>query len=103
MILRPPRSTLFPYTTLFRSISAGGIARSRRSECHVVHGLCAVGESCLGIYALPAPRDIAGKLAGFSPPAAREIRCANQPQWLRPCELADLFQRRPRTPGPRAG
>src|SRR3712207_7116142 len=24
MIRRPPRSTLFPYTTLFRSISAGG-------------------------------------------------------------------------------
>src|SRR3712207_9551065 len=25
MIRRPPRSTLFPYTTLFRSISLGGI------------------------------------------------------------------------------
>src|ERR1035438_10890179 len=24
MIRRPPRSTLFPYTTLFRSLSAGG-------------------------------------------------------------------------------
>src|SRR5438132_9936481 len=26
MIRRPPRSTLFPYTTLFRSAIAGGIA-----------------------------------------------------------------------------
>src|SRR3989449_11351154 len=26
MIRRPPRSTLFPYTTLFRSLAAGGIA-----------------------------------------------------------------------------
>src|SRR5207249_11488688 len=26
MILRPPRSTLFPYTTLFRSVNKGGIA-----------------------------------------------------------------------------
>src|SRR5690349_23068517 len=26
MILRPPRSTLFPYTTLFRSIAAGEVA-----------------------------------------------------------------------------
>src|SRR5256885_7203897 len=26
MIRRPPRSTLFPYTTLFRSVSKGGIA-----------------------------------------------------------------------------
>src|SRR5258708_29455769 len=25
MIRRPPRSTLFPYTTLFRSFSAGGV------------------------------------------------------------------------------
>src|SRR5256885_9858054 len=29
MIRRPPRSTLFPYTTLFRSIS-------HRSACHLV-------------------------------------------------------------------
>src|SRR6266511_5969756 len=26
MIRRPPRSTLFPYTTLFRSLAAGGAA-----------------------------------------------------------------------------
>src|SRR5258707_11209608 len=34
MIRRPPRSTLFPYTTLFRSIRAGGdrdqLARARQ-------------------------------------------------------------------------
>src|SRR5438046_4108354 len=29
---RPPRSTLFPYTTLFRSISDGGIAMSSRAH-----------------------------------------------------------------------
>src|SRR2546426_8087803 len=28
MIRRPPRSTLFPYTTLFRSHVRGGVARS---------------------------------------------------------------------------
>src|SRR3712207_8787842 len=27
MIRRPPRSTLFPYTTLFRSVRSGGIGR----------------------------------------------------------------------------
>src|SRR3989442_6158076 len=32
MIRRPPRSTLFPYTTLFRSVSA---KRSSISECPV--------------------------------------------------------------------
>src|SRR3712207_9019396 len=30
MIRRPPRSTLFPYTTLFRSIAAPGPHRARR-------------------------------------------------------------------------
>src|SRR2546429_10007541 len=34
MIRRPPRSTLFPYTTLFRSASAGSIRWSaRRPPC----------------------------------------------------------------------
>src|SRR3989442_8965623 len=33
MIRRPPRSTLFPYTTLFRShSSSGGRSRARRSR-----------------------------------------------------------------------
>src|SRR5471032_2917876 len=32
MIRRPPRSTLFPYTTLFRSRQAGGDAARRRRQ-----------------------------------------------------------------------
>src|SRR2546430_6741467 len=43
MIRRPPRSTLFPYTTLFRSIgTAPGIARhqvDRRCEADIAQGL----------------------------------------------------------------
>src|SRR3989442_15497030 len=30
MIRRPPRSTLFPYTTLFRSTASGRVARTSR-------------------------------------------------------------------------
>src|SRR5688572_31634331 len=30
MIRRPPRSTLFPYTTLFRSLEAGGLDAALR-------------------------------------------------------------------------
>src|SRR2546429_2446558 len=37
MIRRPPRSTLFPYTTLFRS-SEGHGARRLRQRGHGVHG-----------------------------------------------------------------
>src|SRR5256885_10805627 len=32
MIRRPPRSTLFPYTTLFRSVAGGPHARSLQSD-----------------------------------------------------------------------
>src|SRR5258707_5777843 len=40
MIRRPPRSTLFPYTTLFRSLSALGPAPALLSVLHPsrVHG-----------------------------------------------------------------
>src|SRR2546422_4696449 len=34
MIRRPPRSTLFPYTTLFRSIQVGGIRLRREAGSH---------------------------------------------------------------------
>src|SRR5438309_3531396 len=36
MIRRPPRSTLFPYTTLFRSGAAEGDAAGRRQAHHPV-------------------------------------------------------------------
>src|SRR3712207_8320671 len=36
MIRRPPRSTLFPYTTLFRS--GGEVARLREDRQPLVHG-----------------------------------------------------------------
>src|SRR5262249_60640178 len=41
MIRRPPRSTLFPYTTLFRSISAIGVVSSLSPLCapHAVPGM----------------------------------------------------------------
>src|SRR2546430_7008582 len=42
MIRRPPRSTLFPYTTLFRSPRAGRVTRERPS------GRIAVGASGAG-------------------------------------------------------
>src|SRR2546422_6515646 len=36
MIRRPPRSTLFPYTTLFRSLSCGGERGDRRDGGRVL-------------------------------------------------------------------
>src|SRR5687768_17671802 len=47
MIRRPPRSTLFPYTTLFRSLqdSAAGSFRPRSERADLVVGTgCRIGE-----------------------------------------------------------
>src|SRR2546425_2495470 len=53
MIRRPPRSTLFPYTTLFRSLTANG--------CEVV---VPDGQVCCGALAAHAGvRDVARQLA----------------------------------------
>src|SRR3712207_7640319 len=40
MIRRPPRSTLFPYTTLFRSRAGGGVPHGvlQYEVRHVLHG-----------------------------------------------------------------
>src|SRR5256712_11293295 len=46
MIRRPPRSTLFPYTTLFRSAEYTGLERTRQLRC----GRCGTG------WAVPALR-----------------------------------------------
>src|SRR2546429_1307387 len=51
MIRRPPRSTLFPYTTLFRSIvgkrqRSGPRTRGRRRKGHVDGAISTGGQSC---------------------------------------------------------
>src|SRR5438105_12460587 len=39
MIRRPPRSTLFPYTTLFRSVAGDVRGEPVRTARHDVHGM----------------------------------------------------------------
>src|SRR2546430_7791102 len=78
MIRRPPRSTLFPYTTLFRSPLRGRPAWLR----------------------LPAPRDDGAhddRLAGGDvPDARRATRAAARVPPARPGGRAGLARRRPR-------
>src|SRR3712207_8334697 len=59
MIRRPPRSTLFPYTTLFRSagglLSRSGLSRPRHPDPD--HGsVCALPGSALGLRRRRDPR-----------------------------------------------
>src|SRR2546430_13547294 len=49
MIRRPPRSTLFPYTTLFRSVPAGRLVDEEgaalEGDCPLARGLLAAARS----------------------------------------------------------
>src|SRR3712207_8554730 len=59
MIRRPPRSTLFPYTTLFRSFLQGGNQRQAASGRHASPLLPRLRGARLpaGLHRREAPRD----------------------------------------------
>src|SRR2546430_12944699 len=50
MIRRPPRSTLFPYTTLFRSLGAPGLDGRGVLICRLQH---AIRSECLDALIVP--------------------------------------------------
>src|SRR2546421_7654912 len=49
MIRRPPRSTLFPYTTLFRSLPAAGMAAAAPARARAHRALRAALDAGLGL------------------------------------------------------
>src|SRR5260370_35869053 len=67
MIRRPPRSTLFPYTTLFRSV-----------ECPAMHihilGICGTFMGGLAALAREAGHRVTGCDAGVYPPMSDQLR-----------------------------
>src|SRR3989442_3366048 len=60
MIRRPPRSTLFPYTTLFRSLSRVADLRPSRHQL----GVLIVLAPAVGLPEPPLPPDHGGDLRG---------------------------------------
>src|SRR5260221_13902690 len=67
MIRRPPRSTLFPYTTLFRSALIGGAADARGADRVVEQQLSEVALRIGGLVAIgcvPRPRHRRGHRNG---------------------------------------
>src|SRR6201989_3670214 len=60
MIRRPPRSTLFPYTTLFRSFEVGGDVEGRFRAA--VHAADAAGRSEEHTSELQSRRDLVCRL-----------------------------------------
>src|SRR5256885_11402482 len=55
MIRRPPRSTLFPYTTLFRSRRDGGARLARASSLAIAGLLGALGAGLAWVQGFPTP------------------------------------------------
>src|SRR5256885_6055992 len=60
MIRRPPRSTLFPYTTLFRSLSTRIPVRILLGV-----GMCLIGVALLLMHGITPSSDWTTLLAGF--------------------------------------
>src|SRR2546430_13283465 len=61
MIRRPPRSTLFPYTTLFRSVGvAGHVAAARAVGIHAGAGPAHAGQAAAAVA--PGLRGGAGRV-----------------------------------------
>src|SRR3712207_8432192 len=76
MIRRPPRSTLFPYTTLFRSIRAILAADADWRGLHIFAGSQALDPAAL-IEAQQATVALAGDIArqvGRTPPDRKSTR-----------------------------
>src|SRR5260370_28765528 len=100
MIRRPPRSTLFPYTTLFRShlvqVDVVGLQPSQRvvaGLADVQGGQAAVGGAVvlrLGELPLAQPR-----------PRSEEHTSEPQPHLHPACRLLPLKKKNPRRRGPR--
>src|SRR3712207_7638822 len=57
MIRRPPRSTLFPYTTLFRSVHAERLVMVTERVAITGEGVVRLGEGTLRLTLTPSPLD----------------------------------------------
>src|SRR2546430_13650585 len=76
MIRRPPRSTLFPYTTLFRSrgpVPLADFAADRRGLCVFEHVYLASAASDLGGVSVYATRERMGETLADEHPAEADV------------------------------
>src|SRR2546422_592160 len=120
MIRRPPRSTLFPYTTLFRSVAAPrdagprGRGRARRGEPDSAARLCdsgiragaraesddglrygafrSVSEYCRARWHGRVGSGAGVQLAPHARPARRRDRCGGRRRWVPALTRADAEQ-----------
>src|SRR3712207_8933510 len=74
MIRRPPRSTLFPYTTLFRSALAGGHVEGGGGDGVPVGGVDEVEQRHLVLGVGAQPEQAAGGRRGEQQPDRKSTR-----------------------------
>src|SRR3712207_7150509 len=92
MIRRPPRSTLFPYTTLFRSVAIFALtADASAGETPVV-------EHALPMPDVPAPETLPGLAEVVAPHGARAATALTVSRAVEQRLLEDPFDRKPKTP-----
>src|SRR3989449_3168044 len=82
MIRRPPRSTLFPYTTLFRSLAGARSAGTRRPHARLGGGDGELGPAASGVR------------RGAGSPARRHVRDGGRPRGARSEEHTSELQSR---------
>src|SRR5439155_24202912 len=70
MIRRPPRSTLFPYTTLFRSLGSSRLVSQRNEPLRIVREIrpVAVTEPVSGVWVF----DLGQNLVGWCRPRSKD-------------------------------
>src|SRR3712207_9297689 len=84
MIRRPPRSTLFPYTTLFRSVAAARLVEREERQRPRDRGPEGVADDPLVRVAPVAQQPVAdGARDGEEPVAGRQVPQAEQRQRAR--------------------
>src|SRR5256884_6568765 len=76
MIRRPPRSTLFPYTTLFRSVAVARVPAARAVAVPVAAARVPAARAVavpVAAARVPAARAVAVPVAAARVPAARAV------------------------------
>src|SRR5438093_4644062 len=89
MILRPPRSTLFPYTTLFRSIISETCCCLERLVFSIIDATRAVDSFCYGKH-----QDRKSGSAGMPRPISYAVFCLKKKKNI---QLHGVFSKTPHT------